>query len=192
MATILHILDEQGHFEQLDSEHLHLYSHINVENDKDKLIELTAEQEAELNALNGTVRYVDGKFVVDEQAVEIDLNSAKQALIRKITEKTDRLKSSLTASYPQTEIESFYRQEQEAREFLAGKIETPEMLSQIAKVRNLPLNLLAQAVVRKADQLAGIIGAILGQKQKLEAKAEKADNLEMLAEIETEVEQWSI
>lgn len=161
-------------------------------------IAISDEQHAELlDGLNSgkSIENQNGKLVLvdkPKQAVEIDLNSAKQALIRKIAEKTDRLKANLTASYPQTEIESFYRQEQEARAFLAGELDNPEMLSQIAKVRNLPLNLLAQAVVRKADQLAGVIGAILGQKQKLEGKVEKAENLETLAEIDSEVEQWSI
>lgn len=126
------------------------------------------------------------------QAVEITLESAKTALISKIAEKTDRLKSSITASYPQTEIDSFYRQEQEARAFLNGEIANPEMLSQIAKVRNLPLTTLAQAVVRKADQFALVIGVILGQKQLFESHVNNAQSLDELNEIQSEVEQWSI
>lgn len=126
------------------------------------------------------------------QAVEITLESAKSALIRKIAEKTDRLKSSITASYPQTEIDSFYRQEQEARAFLNGEIANPEMLSQIATVRNLPLATLAQAVVRKADQFALVIGVILGQKQLFESHVNNAQSLDELNEIQNEVEKWSI
>lgn len=135
----------------------------------------------------------DGKIEeMPEQAVEISLENAKQALLSKIAAKTDRLKEVLTGNYPQTEIDSFYRQEQEARAFLSGENSTPEMLTSIAKIRNLPLELLAQAVVRKADKLAGVIGEILGQKQRLETKADNAKTLKALAKIEKEVEQWTL
>lgn len=136
-----------------------------------------------------------GELVLEEkaeQAVKFDLNFAKTQLIGKIADKTDRLKEGLMHGYPQTEIDSFYRQEQEARAYLADNTAKADMLSQIATVRNIPLELLAQAVVRKADQFAAVIGTILGQKQQFEDRIEKAKTAKALSKIEEEVEQWSI
>lgn len=38
----------------------------------------------------------------------------KESLLNKLADKADQLKNGLLAGYPQTEIESFYRQEKEA------------------------------------------------------------------------------
>lgn len=192
MKITLHFLDEQGHFEQLESEHLHLYSHINLETDKAKLLELTDEQAEELAKLTGVIRFVDGQFIVETQAVEIDLNSAKQIALNQLANKVDSLKSALMAGYPQAEIDSFYRQEFEARAYLNGDESNIAMIANIAKLRGVPLAVLAEKVVQKADFIAGVIGQVLGVKQKFENAIEQAETLENLASIESEIEKWSI
>lgn len=188
MAMLLHLLDEQGNFEQIDSDFLFLYPNL----EQEKLIELTAEQETELNALNGTVRYVDGKFIVETQAVEIDLNSAKQTALNHLANKVDSLKSALMAGYPQAEIDSFYRQEFEARAYLNGDESNIAMIANIAKLRGVPLQILAEKVVQKADFIAGVIGQVLGVKQAFETRIENAENVDELNAIETEIAKWSI
>lgn len=188
MTILIHILDEQGNFEQIDSDFLFLYPNL----EQEKLIELTAEQETELNALNGTVRYVDGKFIVEKQALEIDLNSAKQTALNHLANKVDSLKSALMAGYPQAEIDSFYRQEFEARAYLNGDESNIAMIANIAKLRGVPLAVLAEKVVQKADFIAAAIGQVLGVKQKFENAIEQAETLENLVSIETEIAKWSI
>ncbi|PRM06283.1 hypothetical protein BV006_01880A, partial [Haemophilus influenzae] len=50
----------------------------------------------------------------------------KENLLNKLSDKADQLKNSLLAGYPQTEIESFYRQEKEALAWQAdNSTETP-------------------------------------------------------------------
>ncbi|STP02633.1 hypothetical protein [Haemophilus parainfluenzae] len=59
----------------------------------------------------------------------------KEGLLNKLADKADQLKNSLLVGYPQTEIESFYRQEKEALAWQADHNTPTPMLSQIARVR---------------------------------------------------------
>ena len=50
----------------------------------------------------------------------------KNTLLDKLADKADKIKSSLLIGYPQTEIESFYRQEKEALAWkVDNKVDTP-------------------------------------------------------------------
>lgn len=82
----------------------------------------------------------NGREWVISQDKQAELfNQKKEALIRKIATKTDRLKDSILVGYPQAEIDSFYRQEKEALTKKANpNAETP-MLSSIALSRGVPL-----------------------------------------------------
>ncbi|MBS6673458.1 MAG: hypothetical protein KH259_05050 [Haemophilus paraphrohaemolyticus] len=92
--------------------------------------------------------------------------------------------------YPQTEIESFYRQEKEALAKQANpKAETP-MLEQIARVRGVPLDLLIEKVIEKSNQFAVAIGIIIGKRQQFEDRLLALKTPEELTALEQEIEQW--
>lgn len=191
MTTLLHLLDEEGNFEQLDSEHLHLYSHFNAQ--LANLIELSDEQAEELNQLTGHIRYVDGKFIAQEwQAVEIPLETAKQNAIKELGEKTDKLTDALLADYPKSEMSSFYRQEQEARAFMANNNSPCAMLGAIAQKRGIPLALLAEKVIEKADYFAWVTGQILGEKQRIESAIQVANSKAEIDELMEDVRVWRL
>ena len=90
----------------------------------------------------------------------------KEGLLNKLADKADQLKNSLLAGYPQTEIESFYRQEKEALAWQADHNTPTPMLSQIARVRGVPLDMLIHKVVEKSAQFAVAIGIIIGQRHR--------------------------
>mgnify|MGYP006945809171 FL=1 len=92
----------------------------------------------------------------------------KEGLLNKLADKADQLKNSLLAGYPQTEIESFYRQEKEALAWQADHNTPTQMLSQIARVRGVPLDVLIAKVIEKSDQFAVAIGIIIGKRQAFE------------------------
>ncbi|OBY51289.1 hypothetical protein BBB48_06740 [Haemophilus parainfluenzae] len=94
------------------------------------------------------------------------------------------------AGYPQTEIESFYRQEKEALAWQADHNTPTPMLSQIARVRGVPLDLLIEKVIEKSAQFAVVIGIIIGQRQAFEDRLLALKTPEELTSLEQEIEQW--
>ena len=114
----------------------------------------------------------------------------KEGLLNKLADKADQLKNGLLVGYPQTEIESFYRQEKEALAKQANpKAETP-MLEQIARVRGVPLDLLIEKVIEKSNQFAVAIGIIIGKRQQFEDRLLALKTPEELTALEQEIEQW--
>ena len=114
----------------------------------------------------------------------------KEGLLNKLADKADKLKSGLLVGYPQTEIESFYRQEKEALAKQANpKAETP-MLEQIARVRGVPLDLLIEKVIEKSNQFAVAIGIIIGKRQQFEDRLLALKTPEELTALKQEIEQW--
>ena len=114
----------------------------------------------------------------------------KEGLLNKLANKADQLKNSLLAGYPQTEIESFYRQEKEALAWQADHNTPTPMLSQIARVRGVPLDILISKVIEKSAQFAVAIGIIIGQRQAFEDRLLALKTPEELTALEQEIEQW--
>lgn len=115
----------------------------------------------------------------------------KQALIKRLADKADSLTAQLLAGYPQTEIESFYRQEKEALAWQADNNAPVPMISQIAEQRGVPLAILVEKIIEKSNQFAALAGAIIGQRQKFETQIFAAENVENLTALEQEIEQWT-
>lgn len=114
----------------------------------------------------------------------------KEGLLNKLADKADQLKNSLLAGYPQTEIESFYRQEKEALAWQADHNTPTPMLSQIARVRGVPLEMLIEKVIEKSAQFSVAIGIIIGQRQAFEDRLLALKTPEELTSLEQEIEQW--
>ena len=114
----------------------------------------------------------------------------KESLLNKLADKADQLKNSLLAGYPQTEIESFYRQEKEALAWQADHNTPTPMLSQIARVRGVPLEILIEKVIEKSAQFAVAIGIIIGQRQAFEDRLLALKTPEELTALEQEIDEW--
>ena len=114
----------------------------------------------------------------------------KESLLNKLADKADQLKNGLLTGYPQTEIESFYRQEKEALAWQADHSTPTPMLSQIARVRGVPLDMLISKVIEKSAQFAVAIGIIIGQRQAFEDRLLALKTPEELTSLEQEIEQW--
>ena len=114
----------------------------------------------------------------------------KEGLLNKLADKADQLKNSLLAGYPQTEIESFYRQEKEALAWQTDHNTPIPMLSQIARVRGVPLDILISKVIEKSAKFAVAIGIIIGQRQAFEDRLVALKTPDDLTALEQEIEQW--
>lgn len=114
----------------------------------------------------------------------------KEDLLNRLADKADEIKTNLLVGYPQTEIESFYRQEKEALAWQAdNKVDTP-MLKQIARVRGVPFEVLVEKVIEKASQFAVAIGVIIGQRQAFEDRLLALSSQKELDALKKEIEEW--
>ena len=129
-------------------------------------------------------------FKVSEDKKAEFFKRKKENLLNALADKADAIKSGLLAGYPQTEIDSFYRQEKEALAWQANnKADTP-MLKQIARIRNIPFDVLVQKVIEKSEQFALAVGVIIGQRQAFEDRLLATKTLEELTALEKEIEEW--
>ena len=132
------------------------------------------------------------QFVISKEKQDALFAKRKEDLLNKLANKADEIKTNLLVGYPQTEIESFYRQEKEALAWQADhNAETP-MLKQIALLRGVPFEILVQKVIEKSEMFAMVIGVIIGQRQQLEDRILTATKPEELETIKNEVEAWQL
>ena len=132
------------------------------------------------------------KWVISPAKMTALFAEQKESLIAQLANKTDALKAGLLVGYPQTEIDSFYRQEKEALAWQADKKAETPMLKQIALLRGVPFEILVQKVIEKSEMFAMVIGAIIGQRQQLEDRILTATKPEELETIKNEVETWQL
>ena len=115
------------------------------------------------------------------------LKHRKSSLMTTIANKTDNFKSQYLAGYSQAEIDSFYRQEREARNELPTMLLTEifEGRDDLSSIEDLK-----KKVIEKADLFAIIMGKLFAIKQGFEKLIEQAETMEQLDKIEQEINQW--
>ena len=198
---LLKIIDKDGHFELIDSDFIELY---NI--DKSTLIELTDTQYAHYLTLNSDdIKFKDGTFharpfrpsaahewdgkawVISPEKQTALLAERKTHLLNVIANKTDNFTAQYLIGYSKAEIDSFYRQEREARN------ELPTMLlTEIFEGRDdlSSIEELKEKVIKKADLYAIIMGKLFAIKQVFEKHIEHAETIEQLDKIEQEINKW--
>ncbi|WP_077493364.1 phage tail protein [Rodentibacter mrazii] len=129
----------------------------------------------------------DGEWIISKTKITALITQRKTTLLQRIADKTDQFKMQYLQGYSQAEIDSFYRQEREARN------ELPEMiLTEIFEGRDdlKSIEELKKKVIEKADLFAIVMGKLFAIKQNFETHIEQAETLEDLDKIEQEIEQW--
>lgn len=130
------------------------------------------------------------EWVIPKEKQDALFAKEKESLLNRLANKADEIKTNLLVGYPQTEIESFYRQEKEALAWQAdNKVDTP-MLKQIARVRGVPFEVLVEKVIEKASQFAVAIGVIIGQRQAFEDRLLTLSSKKELDALKKEIEEW--
>ena len=115
------------------------------------------------------------------------LDERKTHLLNVIANKTDNFKAQYLVGYSQAEIDSFYRQEREARNELPTMLLTEifEGRDDLSSIEDLK-----KKVIEKADLYAIIMGKLFAIKQVFEKHIEKAETIEQLDKIEKEINKW--
>lgn len=114
------------------------------------------------------------------------LKQVKAEKLQSVNRTCDGLMKELVATYPDMEVSTFYKQEEEARVILAGETPKTNMLQMLAVERGIPLEELAQRVVAKAEGFAAATGYFMGQRQKKEDEIDAAKNVAELDAIDTQ------
>lgn len=127
------------------------------------------------------------KWVISPAKQTALLADRKTQLLNVIANKTDNFKAQYLIGYSQAEIDSFYRQEREARNelpimLLTEIFEGRDDLSSIEELK--------KKVIEKADLFAIIMGKLFVIKQGFEKRIDQAETIEELDKIEQEIEQW--
>ena len=127
------------------------------------------------------------KWVISPAKQTALLAERKTQLLNVIANKTDNFKAQYLIGYSQAEIDSFYRQEREARNelpimLLTEIFEGRDDLSSIEELK--------KKVIEKADLFAIIMGKLFVIKQGFEKRIDQAETIEELDKIELEIEQW--
>ncbi|WP_241008914.1 hypothetical protein [Aggregatibacter actinomycetemcomitans] len=126
-------------------------------------------------------------WVIPPEKLTALLQQRRTNLLKAIADKTDNFKAQYLIGYSQAEIDSFYRQEREARD------ELPTMLlTEIFEGRDdlSSIDDLKKKVIEKADLFAIIMGKLFAIKQGFEKHIEQAETMEQLDKIEQEINQW--
>lgn len=107
-----------------------------------------------------------------------------------INAECERRTAAVRADTPADEVQSWGKQEQEARALLADAMAATPLLSAIAAARGVPLPLLAEKVVDKSDAYAAYTGALIGTRQALEDRLAAIDLTAPDALAQIDAVQW--
>ena len=111
------------------------------------------------------------------------LDEVKAAKLAEINAACDAEIGALKATYPDTEVLTWDKQEQEARALVLDATATTPLIDSIASARGLDRVELANLIIDKADPFAVASGASIGKRQKLEDQINAATTVEQVAVI---------
>ncbi len=135
-------------------------------------------------ANENNARIVDCGDYYEVQAVPPKtVEELKITKLSEINVKYDAAASSLVATYPQTELLTFDKQESEARAWLAdSSVQTP-LIDALAAGRGMDKAELVSRIITKADAFAVATGYLTGQRQKYEDELDAAATAEEVEAI---------
>lgn len=112
---------------------------------------------------NSNLYFLDGEIVSKEKQ-----NLDKEYLLSKISTDYENSVSQLTSSIPISEISTWTKQEQEARNYLLDNNANTPFMDAICTSRGVDKSYLAGKIIEKADAYAVAVGTLTGIRQKLE------------------------
>lgn len=111
---------------------------------------------------------VQGGALVPYAAPAPTLNQVKTIKLAGLSAACSQRMDAIKAGYPAEEVQSWDKQESEARAYTANSSAATPLLSALATARGITLADLASRVIAKADQFAAASGAIIGKRQHYE------------------------
>lgn len=121
------------------------------------------------------------------------LDEAVTQSLSAINSSCDAALAEVRAKYPESEVLSWTKQEQEARDWLADSSTETPLVDALATERGIDKDELVSRIIAKADAYTLAVGTTVGKRQRLEdqilalqeaVEADELDALEALAQIE--------
>lgn len=97
-----------------------------------------------------------------------DIQIAKAAVLARINAAYEIDIRAITSGYPPHEVDSWTKQEQEARAWAANNAAVTPWLNAAASTRRIPKAVLASKIITKANIFANVHGQLTGKRQRLE------------------------
>jgi len=132
----------------------------------------------------GGIVHVGGMLSVVDPSVSFNLDEMKARKLAEIAAAFASRIAALKAGYPADEIQSWFKQESEARAYAADANAPTPLLSAMAEARNIAVADLASRVIANADAYSVAAGALIGKRQKYEdmiAAAMDTDTVSVIA-----------
>lgn len=127
----------------------------------------------------------DKGWVLDEAQQAIQFKDAKAAKLNAATEKAQAIINEVAGvnSLPDFEVQSWATQADEAQAWAKDNSAHTPILSAIAQARGVPVDVLRQKALEKAQAYALLTATIAGQRQRFEDAIKAATNLDALEAI---------
>lgn len=113
----------------------------------------------------------------------VDIDAARDAKLKEINTSYNAATSALVATYPQTELLTFDKQEAEARAWTADHAAGTPLVDMLAAGRQMDKAELVRRIIAKADAFALAAGYLTGQRQRYEDMLAAAQTAEAVAAI---------
>ena len=130
-----------------------------------------------------------GDYYIKGYAPKQSVDEAKSEKLREINLGYDTATSALVATYPQTELLTFDKQEKEARSWGADNAVATPFLDGLALARGIDKAELVRRVIAKSDAFQTAVATLTGQRQRYEDLLGEAQTVE---EVEAIVPEYKL
>jgi hypothetical protein len=133
--------------------------------------------------MGGGVAHVGTSVALVDPTASASLDDLKSRKRAEINAAFAASIADLKANYPADEIQSWFKQEAEARAYEADNNASTPLLSAMANARGITVADLAARVVTNADAYSVAAGALIGKRQKYEDSIEAATDADTVSVI---------
>ncbi len=112
---------------------------------------------------------------------EKEIELKKELTLKLINKMYDKEVTALLAKYPQREVDTFYKQLEEAKAYIADNTASVPFIKALAAERNLSVSEMANRIVTKDADFTLASGQLTGKRQRLESEVASATTV---AEVE--------
>lgn len=130
--------------------------------------EISSDVRDELIACFPRKGYVDGVVVDLDDSVVFELTKIKENKLAEINSGYERAVAVIKSGVPSSEVDTWTKQEAEARAYLADSSATTPLIDALAESRGVEKDDLVLKIIAKADAYASAMGKLTGLRQKYE------------------------
>lgn len=155
----------------------------------------SAERRAEIGIIEvpDPVRPDDTYYYVTErdgeyESIPKNVDHVASLKLQRVNGECESRLATIRHPYPDSEVQSWGKQEAEARAWTANNAAATPLIDALCAARGIPKAALVERIIAKADTYAAAVGALVGKRQAFEDQInalEDADNFDALVTLDT-------